>query len=225
MQNKKSASKEDYLKTIFEISVENNKKVTTSAIAESLSISPAAVTDMLKKLATDKFVSKNKTEGVLLTETGKRIATNVIRKHRLWEAFLIKVLGLSWTEVHKEAEQLEHRTSDFLIDKIDEYLEYPKTDPHGTVIPSKNGDFFIDPDEIVLSSAELEDDYFVKRIYDKDDDLIRFFDKVKLKIGSKIKVIEKLSFDESLNVCIDGNEVQISKKVADFIFVSKNESR
>jgi len=219
MQNKKSASKEDYLKIIFEISVEHHKKVTTSALAESLAVSPAAVTDMIKKLVADEFVIKNRTNGVLLTETGKKIAVNVIRKHRLWETFLADVLGLSWSEVHKEAEQLEHRTSDFLIDKIEEYLKYPQTDPHGTVIPSRSGKIFINPDVIKLSEAKDEKEYVVKRIYDKDSDLLSFFDKIKLKIGSKIKITEQFRFDESLDVNLDGSSVHLTKKVADYIFV------
>lgn len=222
MQNKKSASKEDYLKVIFEISMEHHKKVTTSALAEGLSISPAAVTDMIKKLVADEFVIKNRTDGVLLTETGKKIAVNVIRKHRLWETFLADVLGLSWAEVHKEAEQLEHRTSDFLIDKIDEFLKYPQTDPHGTVIPSRNGEIAIDPEVIRLSKVEDNAEYIIKRIYDKDSDLLRFFDKIKLKIGSKIKIVEQFGFDESLDVNLDGSSVHLTKKVADYIFVASS---
>ena len=219
--DKKSASKEDYLKLIFEFSIEQNKKVLPTQLAEAMSVSPAAVTDMIKKLISADLVLKNRKEGIFLTEKGREIAVNVLRKHRLWETFLADVLGLSWTEIHKEAEQLEHRTSDFLIDKIDEYLKFPEFDPHGTAIPPKNGEYKVNSKIIVLSDVIEGSKYIVRRIYDKDSDLIKYFDKIKLKIGSELFIKEKMSFDDSIEVEVDSEKHLISKKVSGFIFVEK----
>jgi DtxR family Mn-dependent transcriptional regulator len=132
-------SKEDYLKEIYKIAIDNDSNVSTANLAEKLSVTNAATSDMAKKLAKAGYIIYEKYKGIRLTTRGKKEALKIIRRHRLWESFLIETLGLNWGEVHEEAEKLEHQTSDFLIDKIDEYLDYPQFDPHGEPIPTKLG--------------------------------------------------------------------------------------
>lgn len=130
-------SKENYLKVIFNQNELVNDFVTTSQMAQELDVSNAAISDMAKKLSSEGLITYEKYKGMELTSKGEKMALKVIRRHRLWELFLMKILGLNWSEIHDEAENLEHHSSDFLIDKIDEYLGYPEFDPHGHPIPKK----------------------------------------------------------------------------------------
>ena len=132
-----SQSEEDYLKAVYHLQKENSS-VSTNAIASYLDMKPSSVSDMLKKLAEKKYVNYLKYKGTSLTNKGKLVALTIIRKHRLWETFLVDKLGFGWAQVHSIAEQLEHINSEELIDKLDEFLLFPKYDPHGDPIPSKN---------------------------------------------------------------------------------------
>jgi len=138
-----SQSEENYIKTIYHISTTSNKGISTNAIAKKLNTKASSVTDMIKKLSEKKVVVYKKYQGVNLTESGKKTAINIIRKHRLWEVFLVEKLNFSWDEVHEVAEQLEHIKSPKLIDELDAFLDFPKSDPHGTPIPDKNGNIVI----------------------------------------------------------------------------------
>ena len=132
---------ENYLKAIFSLSEKGNSVVTTNSIAEKLNTKASSVTDMVKKLTIKKLVNHEKYKGVILTLKGKRLATSIIRKHRLWETFLVDKLGFNWEEVHDVAEQLEHIRSDKLVSLLDNFLEFPQFDPHGDPIPNSKGQF------------------------------------------------------------------------------------
>ena len=130
---------ENYLKAIYKISEKEQKTVSTSAISNEMNTTSASVTDMLKRLSYKELINYKKYRGVTLTKEGNRIATNLIRKHRLWEVFLLKHLNFRWHEVHDIAEELEHIDSDDLIERLDGFLGHPKFDPHGDPIPNKDG--------------------------------------------------------------------------------------
>ena len=134
-------SEENYLKTIYHLTTSLSTEISTNAIAEMMETKASSVTDMLKKLAEKDLVHYKKYQGVFLTPKGKLAAKMIVRKHRLWEVFLVEKLDFSWDEVHEVAEQLEHIQSKKLIDKLDQFLEYPSIDPHGDPIPNAKGEW------------------------------------------------------------------------------------
>jgi DtxR family Mn-dependent transcriptional regulator len=211
-------SKEDYIKTIFELSDQENKAVKPSEIAKSLSVSKPAITDMIKKLVRDGYVSKNKLSEILLTAKGYELSVMLIRKHRIWEMFMHEVLKMSWEEIHEEAEKLEHATSDYLINKIDDYLGNPIYDPHGTPIPDKKGNIKSEKLYKKLSQKE-RGTYSVKRIEDKERDFIETLNKLGISINSTIEIIKKMSFDDSLLINVNNREHIITSKLGERIFV------
>lgn len=174
---------------------------------------------MAKKLADDGMISYEKYKGMELTAAGEKIALKVIRRHRLWELFLVKALGIGWNQVHDEAEKLEHYTSEFLIDKIDEYLGYPEFDPHGHPIPKKNGILPKSPKVILLSEAEKNVVYEFVRVDDRDSELINYLIKVGLLLNTELKVVDKLAFDNSITVSFDKKVLSLSKELTNSIYV------
>ncbi|HOI30618.1 MAG TPA: metal-dependent transcriptional regulator [Melioribacteraceae bacterium] len=214
-----TVSKENYLKTILNQRMTMGNGATTSQMATDLSVSNAAISDMAKKLSKQGLVNYEKYKGMELTSKGEKIALKIIRRHRLWELFLMKVLGLGLSEIHDEAEKLEHYSSDFLIDKIDQFLNYPDFDPHGHPIPKKNGTLPKLPNHIKLSDTEIGNKYEFVSVNDKDSDLINYLVKAGLVLGSKLEVIDKLSFDKSLTVKFNNTELSLSKKITDSVFV------
>lgn len=207
-----SLSEENYLKAIYHISEEGKNEVSTNAIAEALNTKPASVTDMIRKLDKKELISYVKYKGVKINETGSKAALKVIRKHRLWEVFLVNKLGFNWGEVHDVAEQLEHIHSPLLIERLDEFLGFPKFDPHGDPIPDKNGKLIIRP-RIPLADLECGEKGIIASIKDDTDpSLLHYLEKIGAAPGSDIQVIDKLEFDGSL-------EVSINEKPA--IFISK----
>ena len=216
-----TVSKENYLKAVYSQINEEGTGATTSALAGKLEISNAAISDMAKKLSDDGLISYAKYKGMQLTGEGKKVALRVIRRHRLWELFLIQVLGLSWSEVHDEAENLEHSTSDFLIDKIDNYLGFPKFDPHGDPIPQKNGSIPKAPEVVELKNAEVGKKYKVGRVNDKNNELISYVSKIGIKLAKEIEVVEKLKFDNSVIVKIDAKQYSLSEVVASNVYLEK----
>lgn len=212
-------SKENYIKTVYQLDSESDQSVTTSQIAQTLDITNAATSEMAKKLAENGLLNYEKYKGVELTDNGKQMALNIIRRHRLWELFLIEVLGLTWGEVHDEAELLEHTTSDFLIDKIDRFLNYPKFDPHGYPIPDKNGILPEFSSGIPLKDTEPGKFYKVLRVDDKQAGMIEYISRLGISLMCEIRLIEKLSFDNSVMIEINGNSHLISEKVSEKIFV------
>lgn len=218
-----TTSREDYIKIIYNKAVETGAPVSTSFIAQQLSVTQAAISDMLKKLHGDGLVRYEKYKGVELTDAGIETALKVLRRHRLWELFLINVLGMSWDEVHDEAERLEHQTSDVLINKIDEYLRFPKFDPHGSPIPDRNGEMPEIEKEFPITECENNADYTVRRVNDDNNELIRYLSSIGLIINASFRLLEKYDFDNSVLVLLKGKKMNLSSTICRNVFVKKME--
>ncbi|MFT5212588.1 MAG: DtxR family Mn-dependent transcriptional regulator [Patiriisocius sp.] len=213
-------SEENYLKAIYHLEVGTKKGISTNAIAKSLETKASSVTDMVKKLSEKKVVLYKKYQGVTLTEFGKKTAANIVRKHRLWEVFLVEKLNFSWDEVHEVAEQLEHIKSPKLINQLDALLGFPTHDPHGDPIPDKEGNVNT-IDKILLSTLNKDESGVCIGVDDSSSDFLRFLDKKKITLGKKIMVLEKEDFDDSLSIEIDGEKLSISKKIANNLYIRK----
>ena len=212
-------SLENYLKSIYLLSV-NDQPATGKALSEKLSVSPAAVTDMTRKLAQKGLVHYSRYQGITLTEQGVSMALSVLRKHRLWELFLVNTLGLSWDEVHREAENLEHISSDFLIDKIDKHLGYPKFDPHGAPIPDKNGKVTLHASCTNLQYAETGTRYLVTMVDDTNHEFLTFITKMGMNLGDEIIVREVLAFDGTMVIACNDQSFSLSRESAGRVFVT-----
>ena len=188
-------SEEDYLKCLYHLQ-QGKKNVSTNEIANYLSMKPSSVSDMLKKLSEKKCVNYLKYKGSSLTEKGELIALSIIRKHRLWETFLVNKLGFSWSKVHNIAEQLEHVNSEELIDKLDHFLAYPKIDPHGDPIPQKNGTI-AELNQKLLSELKHGEEGIITGIKKGTPSLLNFLDMKNIKLGDQIQLISILEFDQS----------------------------
>jgi DtxR family Mn-dependent transcriptional regulator len=215
-----TAIEENYLKYMFQLSeTSENGIVKTNDLAYKLNHSAASVTDMLNKLSVKKFVIYKKYYGASLSKTGLQIAIHVLRKHRLWETFLVKNLKFTWDKIHDIAEQLEHVQSDELIDRMDEYLGFPKFDPHGDPIPDKNGNISL-PNVICLADAKLKKQYILANVNDDSAAFLKYLNKIQLKLNDKIKIIEKEEFDETIQLIInDKKQLIISRDAALNMFV------
>lgn len=210
-----SKTEENYLKAIFKISERSKKSARTNAIAEILETSAASVTDMLKKLATKDLLNYEKYKGVTLTPEGNKIATALVRKHRLWEVFLVEKLRFSWDKVHEIAEELEHIDSSELIARLDAYLDYPKFDPHGDPIPNADGKFTI-RNQTILSDMHEKQKGIVIGVRKHSSEFLQHLDKNRIHLDVQIKILEVNTFDKSMKVMInDKNEIYISPLVAE----------
>lgn len=210
-----SKTEENYLKAIFKISERSKKSARTNAIAEILETSAASVTDMLKKLATKDLLNYEKYKGVTLTPEGNKIATALVRKHRLWEVFLVEKLRFSWDKVHEIAEELEHIDSSELIARLDAYLDYPKFDPHGDPIPNADGKFTI-RNQTILSDMHEKQKGIVIGVRKHSSAFLQHLDKNRIHLDVQIKILEVNTFDKSMKVMInDKNEIYISPLVAE----------
>ncbi len=211
-------SEENYLKTIFHLSLNQKKGVTTNAIAAKIETKASSVTDMIKKLDDKKLVEYQKYQGVKLTEEGLLAAKMIVRKHRLWEVFLVEKLGFSWDEVHDVAEELEHIKSEKLINKLDAYLEYPTEDPHGDPIPNAKGEIK-NVEKQLLSDLKPNKPSICVGVKDSSTDFLQYLDKQKIALGSKIEILDIETFDQSYTIAVDDHEMTISKKIASNLFV------
>ena len=211
-------SEENYLKTIYHLSKHGSLSVSTNAIANKMDSKASSVTDMIKKLSEKGFVNYIKYRGVNLTKNGHLIATSVIRKHRLWEAFLVNKLNFSWDEVHDVAEQLEHIKSEKLIDELDEFLEFPTHDPHGDPIPDKEGNINT-LEKVPLSSLEENQKSRLLGVKDSSDEFLRYLDKRNIKIGDAIKVLNIEPYDNSIKIEINNREFIVSEHVAEKLYL------
>ncbi len=211
-------SEENYIKVIYHLSLVSPKGVNTNAIAGMLETKASSVTDMLKKLSDKELVSYQKYQGVTLTENGFLSAKMIVRKHRLWEVFLVEKLGFAWDEVHEIAEELEHIKSEALINKLDEFLEFPDFDPHGDPIPNANG-VIKKITKLLLSEAELNKEYHCVGVKDSSSEFLKYLDKQKIALGSLLIVKEKESFDDTLTVEINSKEITLSNKIANNLYV------
>ena len=210
-------SEEDYLKCLYHLQ-QGKKSVSTNEIANYLSMKPSSVSDMLKKLAEKKCVNYLKYKGSLLTKKGELIALSIIRKHRLWETFLVNKLGFSWSKVHNIAEQLEHVNSEELIDKLDYFLEYPQIDPHGDPIPQKNGTI-AKLNQKLLSELKHGEEGVITGIKKGTPSLLNFLDKKNIKLGDQIQLISILEFDQSAEVIIHKKTINLSEKICSNLLI------
>ncbi|HIF48506.1 MAG TPA: metal-dependent transcriptional regulator [Cytophagales bacterium] len=215
-----SITEENHLKAIFHLSSDGNKDVSTNAIADSLKTKAPSVTDMLKKLSEKKLVSYIKYQGSFLTADGRKTALNIIRKHRLWEVFLVNKLNFNWDEVHDIAEQLEHIKSEKLINELDKFLDYPAKDPHGDPIPNPAG-FIKYTTKLVLSDLAIGETGKFVGIKNSSSTFLKLLDKRKISLGSNIKVLHQEDFDQSIYIGLDETNLTISVKSANNIYVTK----
>ncbi|MBT1705403.1 metal-dependent transcriptional regulator [Chryseosolibacter indicus] len=216
-----SLTEENYLKTIYRLSDGGAKAVLTNEIADSMNTKAASVTDMVKKLSVKDLISYEPYYGVKITRLGKNEALMVIRKHRLWETFLVDKLKFSWDEVHDVAEQLEHIQSPLLIEKLDEFLGYPTADPHGHPIPDKNGKIQI-LKQVPLSEIALNKKAFVRSVKDGSSSFLQYLSKIGIYIGATITILERIEFDGSLEIVIDNKKkVFISRDVSENLLVTE----
>ena len=216
-----SSTEENYLKAIFKLNSGNKNGASTNSIAEEINTKASSVTDMIKKLSEKGLVNYIKYQGTRLSKEGEAIALKVIRKHRLWEVFLVEKLKFGWDEIHEIAEQLEHIRSPKLVDRLDEHLGFPKTDPHGDPIPNKKGEFPVQK-MVTLDKLNLNDKGMLIGVSEYSKDFLSYLDKIKLKLGSSIEVIEVFAFDKSLKIKVNNTyEVTISYKVSSNLNISK----
>ena len=213
-------AEENYLKAILSISLASKERVSTNAIAEAINTSPASVSDMLKKLQDKELIKYQKYKGVELSSLGHNLAISIVRKHRLWETFLVNKLKFNWSEVHDIAEQLEHIKSTKLINKLDTYLNYPKFDPHGEPIPTQKGKIPTS-NTIVMNKLEKGDTGIVMGVTLDEKTFLDYLTKLHISIGTKIIIIEKINFDESLNIKIENQEHHISNDVAKHLLIKQ----
>ncbi len=211
-------SEENYLKAIYHLTMLSDSEISTNAIAEMMDTKASSVTDMLKKLAEKDLVHYKKYQGVSLTENGTLNAKMIVRKHRLWEVFLVEKLDFSWDEVHDIAEQLEHIKSEKLINKLDEFLNFPTEDPHGDPIPNANGQIVKIEKQLLSELVENQKGICVG-VKDTSSEFLKYLDKQEISLGSKIEIIGKESFDLSLKIKVDSKDLTISNKIASNLFV------
>lgn len=212
-------SEENYLKAIYHLGNQGDDAVSTNAIAEQIDTKASSVTDMIKKLAEKELANYIKYQGVSLTETGRLTARSVIRKHRLWETFLVNKLNFSWHEVHDIAEQLEHIKSEKLIDKLDDYLENPTHDPHGDPIPDKNGNYTKIKSKSILD-IETGSQGVLSSVKNSSKAFLKYLNKNELALGDTIKVIDFEPFDDSFTIETKSRTMTISREVAENLYLS-----
>lgn len=210
-------STEDYIKGIYHL-LQHDPAVATTDLARHLKVGNGSVTDMLKKLARKHLINYERYRGVTLTKSGERLALKMVRRHRLWEMFLVKFLGYSWDEIHDEAEHLEHVTSDELERRIDKALGHPTVDPHGDPIPTTGG-VIRKKRTMPLADCEAGAKLEILRVSDENSDVLQHAEKLGLTLNAKFSVLEKKSFDGSMVLKIGMKPVFISERVAQSIFV------
>ncbi|GGI28551.1 metal-dependent transcriptional regulator [Pedobacter mendelii] len=215
-----SFTEENYLKVIYHLAEKTNN-VQTNAIAEQIQTKPASVTDMIKKLAEKELVDYIKYQGVTLTDKGRHAAVDIVRKHRLWEVFLVDKLNFKWDEVHDVAEELEHIKSVNLIERLDEFLGFPKSDPHGDPIPDKNGRF-TKTQFIKLIELKIGDSGTITGVSQHSSAFLKHLEKLGLTLGKQIKISDVTDFDGSVEILIEEKQINISREVAKHILISNN---
>lgn len=214
-------TEENYLKALLHLSSndQDHAGVGINQLAHRLSVRPATVNNMVKKLRDKDLVEYERYGKINLTQHGRGLAVQIIRKHRLWETFLFTKLDFSWDEVHEVAEQLEHIQSEKLIEKLDKFLDYPRFDPHGDEIPSKNGSYQIKAKRTLadcLPGTLCE----VISVKDNDTDFLQHVDSLGIGINSKVEVLSRFSFDGTLSLKVNNGNVNVSRKVAENIYIS-----
>jgi DtxR family transcriptional regulator, Mn-dependent transcriptional regulator len=212
-------SEENYLKAIYRLTQEKGQKITPKAISDVLENNPASVVDMIRKLAEKQLIDYEKKKGVRLTAQGLKDAVLIVRRHRLWEVFLLEKLGFRWDEIHDIAEELEHIKDATLADRLDKFLNFPEYDPHGDPIPKANGKM---PKSYSVSLASLKagSSCHVAAVRDTSSAFLQYLLKLDIGIGTTIQFIEKIPFDGSLVISIGGKEkTTVSQKFGENILV------
>lgn len=214
-----SFTEENYLKIIYHLSQLSSSPVQTNAIADGMKTKAASVTDMLKKLSEKKLIDYIKYQGVTLTEKGKAAAVSVIRKHRLWEVFLVEKLKFKWDEVHDIAEELEHINSALLIERLDDFLGFPKRDPHGDPIPDRDGIF--EPSQNThLHEMQKGQKGIIIGVSEHSSPFLRHLERLGLTIGIVIAIEEIADYDGSVELVVDDKKMNVSKEVAQHILIN-----
>lgn len=216
-----SFTEENYLKAVLFLSHENAKGASTNAIARRLETTPASVSDMLRRLAEKELLIYRKYQGVKLTDRGRAVAMRTLRKHRLWEVFLVEKLGFGWEEVHEVAEQLEHIQSVKLTDQLEAFLGHPEYDPHGDPIPDKNGQL-PQRSELLLSDCRPGDRLLVRGVKDSSREFLQYLEKLGIGLGTRIEVTDREKFDGSVQARLGEEERQmLSQQVCNNLFVKR----
>jgi DtxR family Mn-dependent transcriptional regulator len=213
-----SLSEENYLKAIFHLQKNSKAGVSTNALAEEMQTKASSVTDMVKKLSEKDLVIYEKYQGVYLSDLGRQTALQIVRKHRLWEVFLVEKLNFSWDEVHEVAEELEHIKSDKLISELDKFLDYPIRDPHGDPIPDAYGNFQV-ANKVLLSNLKENETGTLVGVKDTSSEFLKYLDKNKIALGKSIKVLEKEEFDGSMLIQLENKKLNVSHLVTANIFI------
>ena len=214
-------TEENYLKALFHLSLEN-EEVSVLDLSKSLNIKMPTVNSMVKKLSAKELISYEKYKPLTLTQGGKKAAGLIIRKHRLVEMFLVEHLGFGWDEVHEIAEQIEHIKSQRFFDRIDQLLDFPKVDPHGSPIPDINGEVAVQNYKKLEECLDNQLATFMS-VGSSQDSFLKLIDKLNLKLGDKIKVLEIQDFDKTMRVLVNNNTEQtLSQMVAANILVKLN---
>ena len=211
-------AEENYLKAIFKIAERDSKAASTNAIAREMNTSAASVTDMIKRLSEKGFVDYEKYHGATLSNEGRVLATALVRRHRLWESFLVDKLNFKWNEVHDIAEELEHVPSDELISRLDAFLGFPRFDPHGDPIPSEEGKFTL-RSQTILADIPEGSNVEVVGVREDDDSFLKHLDEIGITLNKQFQVSEKYAYDGSMSLQIDGTRKTISEKVARNVYV------
>jgi DtxR family Mn-dependent transcriptional regulator len=214
-------SEENYLKSIFRLSqMAEVKKISTSGIAESLGNNPASVVDMIRKLTDKQLIEYDKKKGVKLTPQGLKDAIQIVRRHRLWEVFLLEKLGYRWDEIHDIAEELEHIKSPDLADRLEQFLQFPEYDPHGDPIPKANGKM-AKSYSASLADGKVGNTYRVAAVRDTSSSFLQYLHKLEISIGTQIRLVEQITFDQSLVISINNAEpTTVSSKFSENILIS-----
>jgi len=218
-----SQSEENYLKAIFLLAKGTNKIVNTNQLAKKLQTKASSITDMVKKLSDKDLVDYQKYKGASLTKGGEKIALSILRKHRLWETFLVEKLNFSWDRVHEIAEQLEHIQSDELVDNLDAFLDFPKTDPHGDPIPDKEGNI-LHRERQVLSTLPIGSKVVLVGLKNSSDDFLRYLDNRNLSLGDMMEIMDVEAYDQSLQIKKNENIFILSESAANNLLV-KNQAQ
>ncbi|GAA3941818.1 metal-dependent transcriptional regulator [Hymenobacter algoricola] len=215
-----SYTEENYLKAIYKLwEAEPGVEVSTNRIAEVLQTRAASVTDMLRRLGEKGLLHYQRYRGVSLTHEGQRLALLTIRKHRLWEVFLVQKLGFTWDEVHEVAEEMEHLQSPLLIRRLDEFLDFPQFDPHGDPIPAEDG-AILRPRHRLVADLQPGDGGTVVAVKNTSAPFLQYLDKVGLGLGTRLEVLDKVSFDNSLEIKVNNHSIAlISAEVSRNIFI------
>jgi DtxR family Mn-dependent transcriptional regulator len=213
-------TEENYLAIIYQLSKQDQQAVSTNSLAAVLNTSPAAVTDMVQRLHQKGLILYQKYQGVTMADLGQKQALRVVRRHRLWEVFLVKKLGFAWDEVETIAGQLKHIQSDLLTQRLNEFLDNPAYSPHGEPIPDQEGNIHIKP-QCILSELEEGTSGILLAVKEGTSVFLQYLSKRGIYLGADIQVLEKIPFDQSMDISIDGKpKFNISSKVSDNLLVA-----